>query len=128
MTGDGRFDIRVATDVACGFPAVSLRLLPDAAGAEAAHSVGMRRRSYAIWWNEGKGPRHAGKLELAPLHALLSGNGGGRVAVPFDEITSIGYSHGELRLARRRAAPIRIGSLDAPGALLELVDSLRHAA
>jgi len=88
----------------------------------------MPRRSYAVWWNEGDGPRHAGKLELGPLHALLSGNGGGRVAVPFEEIASIDYARGVLRLSRRGDAKLRIGSLDAPGALLELVDSLKRAA
>jgi hypothetical protein len=87
----------------------------------------MRRRSYAIWWNEGGGPRHAGKLELGILHVLLSGNGGGRVALPFDEVTAVGYAAGELTLRRRQGAPIRIGSLDAPGVLLELTDMLAHA-
>jgi hypothetical protein len=89
----------------------------------------MRRRSYAIWWSEDEGPRRTGKLEAAPLHVLLSGNGGGRVAVPFDEIASIEYARGVLRLERHGyAGPIEIGSLDAPGALLELVDSLKRAA
>jgi len=88
----------------------------------------MRRRSYAIWWNEGEGARHAGKLELGRLHVLLSGNGDGRVAVPFDEIASIEYARGVLRLSRRGAGTLQIGSLDAPGALLELVDSLKRAA
>jgi hypothetical protein len=87
----------------------------------------MPRRSYAIWWNEGSGPRHAGKLELGLLHVLLSGNGGGRVAVPLDQVTAVGYTAGELTLRRRRGAPIRIGSLDAPGALLELTDMLARA-
>jgi hypothetical protein len=86
------------------------------------------RRSYAIWWREGEGGRHPGKLELAPLHVLLSGNGGGRVAVAFDQISSVEYRRGELRIDRRDAAPLRIGSLDAPGALLELTDSLKRAA
>jgi hypothetical protein len=88
----------------------------------------MRRRSYAIWWDEGEGPRHAGKLELAPLHLLLSGNGSGRLAVPLDEITSVEYVRGELRVGRRAAGVLRIGSLDAPGALLEVNDLLRRAA
>ncbi len=88
----------------------------------------MRRRSYAVWWNEGEGPRHAGKLELGPLHLLLSGNGSGRVAVPFDEIASLDYARGALHVSRRAGAPLRIGSLDAPGALLELIDSLKRAA
>jgi len=88
----------------------------------------MRRRSYAIWWTEGDGPRHAGKLELGVLHALLSGNGDGRLAVPLEEIDSIDYVGGELNLGRRWRTPIRIGSLDAPGALLELTDALRRTA
>jgi hypothetical protein len=86
------------------------------------------RRSYAVWWSEGDGPRHAGKLVLSPLHALLSGNGNGRVAIPFDEIVTVDFARGELTLTRRRGAPIRIGNLDAVGALLELADSLRPAA
>jgi hypothetical protein len=86
------------------------------------------RRSYAIWWSEGDGPRHAGKLMLSPLHVLLSGNGNGRVAVPFDDIITVDYARGELTLTRRRGEPIRIGNLDAAGALLELADSLRPAA
>jgi hypothetical protein len=86
------------------------------------------RRSYAVWWSEGDGPRHAGKLMLSPLHALLSGNGNGRVAVPFDEIVTIDYARGELTLTRRHGEQIRIGNLDAAGALLELADSLRRAA
>jgi hypothetical protein len=88
----------------------------------------MRRRSYAVWWREENESRHAGKLELGPLHALLSGNGGGRVAVPFEEIASIDYVRDELRLNRRRGLPLHIGSLDAPGAFLEFVDLLKRAA
>jgi hypothetical protein len=84
----------------------------------------MPRTSYAVYWDEGEGPRHAGKLELAALHALLSGSGGGRLAVPFDEITSVNYIRGELRLERRQGGPVRIGSLDAPGALLEAASRL----
>jgi hypothetical protein len=84
----------------------------------------MRRRSYAVWWNEGDGPRHAGKLELAPLHALLSGNGSGRLAVPLDEITSVEYARGEVHVRRNVGSMLRIGSLDAPGALFELARRL----
>jgi hypothetical protein len=88
----------------------------------------MRRRTYAVCWNEGDGPRHAGKLEVGPLHVLLSGNGAGRVAVPLDELASVDYAAGELTLGRRRGASIRIGSLDAPGTLRELADVLAQAA
>jgi hypothetical protein len=100
------------------------------AGADAellrgSHAAAVARPSYAIWWTEGDGRRHAGKLELSPFHALLAGSRGSRLAVPLDEIASVDYVLGRLRLSRRRAAPICIGSLDAPGALLELADVLR---
>jgi len=84
----------------------------------------MSKRSYAIWWYEGDGPRHAGKLELGGLHLLLSGNGSGRVAVPLDEITSVGYAAAELTVGRRGESPLHIGSLDALGALREVSDAL----
>jgi hypothetical protein len=84
----------------------------------------MPKRSYAIWWHEGDGPKHAGKLELGRLHMLLSGNAFGRVAVPLDQITSVGYTSGELMVRRRGGSPLRIGSLDAPGALREVCDAL----
>ena len=84
----------------------------------------MRRGSYAIWWREGNGPRHVGKVELARLHALLSGGNAKRVAVPFDDITAVEYQRGEVRIARRAAATLCVGSLDAPGVLLELTNRL----
>jgi len=49
----------------------------------------MRRRSYAIWWNEDNGPKHVGKLEIAHPHAFLSGNGSTRLEVPLADITGI---------------------------------------
>ncbi len=93
-------------------------------GVEKTHPLHMRRRSYAIWWNEGNGPKHVGKLEIAPLHALLSGNGSKRLAVPLDDITAVEYRRGEVRIDRRGTTALRIGSLDAPGTLLELAQSL----
>lgn len=84
----------------------------------------MRRSSYAVWWKEGDGPRHVGKLELARLHALLSGNESRRVAVALDDITEVEYRRGEVRIDRRGTTSLRIGSLDAPGVLLELAHSL----
>jgi hypothetical protein len=84
----------------------------------------MRRNSYAVWWNEGGGPRYVGKLEIARLHALLSGNGSSRVAVPLDQITSVEYERGHVLLARDGAPILRIGSLDAPGALREVANRL----
>jgi hypothetical protein len=84
----------------------------------------MRRSSYAVWWNEGNGPRHVGKFEIARLHALLSGNGLTRLAVPLDDITGVEYRRGEVHIDRRDTSSLRIGSLDAPGTLLELAQSL----
>jgi hypothetical protein len=84
----------------------------------------MKRRTYAVWWQEGETGRHAGKLELGAFHLLLSGNGCGGLAVPLDEIASVHYRRGELVVDRRRAASIKIGNLDGPGALLELTDAL----
>jgi hypothetical protein len=82
------------------------------------------RRTYAVWWNEGDGPRHAGKLELGRLHALLSGNGKGRLALPLDEITGVQYARDEVVVHRKADPSLRIGSLDAPGALREFVTGL----
>ncbi|MGZ8702465.1 MAG: hypothetical protein ACXWZY_09280 [Gaiellaceae bacterium] len=84
----------------------------------------MRRSSYAVWWNEGNGPRHVGKLEIARLHALFSGNESRKLAVPLDDITGVEYRRGEVRIDRREEAPLRVGSLDAPGILLELAHTL----
>ena len=84
----------------------------------------MRKSTYAVWWQEADGPRHAGKLELGSLHMLLAGNGSGRVAVPLDEIVSVHYSRGDLHIERRTGSDLRIGNLDGPGVLLELSDAL----
>jgi hypothetical protein len=84
----------------------------------------MRRSSYAIWWNEGDGPKHVGKLEIARPHAFFSGNGSTRLAVPLDDITGVEYRRGEVLIDRKDAAALRIGSLDAPGTLRELAHSL----
>jgi hypothetical protein len=65
-----------------------------------------------------------GKLERGRLHALLSGSGARRLAVPLDDITAVEYRRGEILIGRRGEASLRIGSLDAPGVLLELAHSL----
>ena len=77
-----------------------------------------------MWWQEGDGPRNAGKLALAAAHLLLSGRGLCRLAVPLDEIVSVEYSRGELEIERRAAVPLHIGNLDGVGALLELSHAL----
>jgi hypothetical protein len=84
----------------------------------------MRQKTYAVWWQEPDGPRHAGKLQLGSLHLLLSGNGSGRIALPLDQIISVSYRRGELHIERSGAAELQIGNLDGPGALLELSEAL----
>jgi hypothetical protein len=88
----------------------------------------MKRRSYAIWWKQGDGPRFAGKLELGDFYLLLSGNGSKRIVIPLDQIVTVEYTGGQLTIHWRLGDPIEIGNLDGPGALLELADSLRVAA
>jgi hypothetical protein len=39
------------------------------------------------------------------------------VAVPFDDITAVEYRRGEVQIDRKAAAPLSVGSLDAPGVL-----------
>jgi hypothetical protein len=60
----------------------------------------MHHGTYAVWWQEVEGLRHAGKLQLGSLHLLLSANDAGSVAVPLDEIVSVDYRRGELRVER----------------------------
>ncbi len=84
----------------------------------------MRQKTYAVWWQEPDGTRHAGKLQLGNLHLLLSGNGSGRVAIPRDQIVAVNYRRGELHIQRSGAAELHIGNLDGPGALLELREAL----
>ena len=77
-----------------------------------------------MWWNEGDGPRHIGKFEIARLHAFLSGNGSMRLAIPLEDIIGVQYRRGEVHIERRDASSLKIGSLDAPGTLRELAHSL----
>jgi hypothetical protein len=84
----------------------------------------MRQKTYAVWWQEPEGPRHAGKLELGSRDLFLSGNGSGRITIPLNEIVSVDYRRGELRIERRGGSELRIGNLEGPGVLLELSDAL----
>ena len=77
-----------------------------------------------MWWQNGDGPRNAGKLSLAASQLFLSGTGSCRLAVPLEEIVSVEYSRGELEIERRAGPPLRIGNLDGVGALLELSHAL----
>ena len=91
----------------------------------------MRERTYAVYWNEPDGPRYAGRIALGPSFAELSGGAAyGKRSLHrifFNEIESVGYERGRLELRRRAGVPIRIGSIDGPGALRELADRLQAA-
>jgi hypothetical protein len=83
----------------------------------------MNRRGYAVWWDGGDG-RRVGRLELRRLHVLFCGNGNGELALPLDEISGIEYTRGELAIHRRDERTLRVGSLDAAGALRECATRL----
>ncbi|HEY8791585.1 MAG TPA: hypothetical protein VIL96_01735 [Gaiellaceae bacterium] len=86
--------------------------------------------SYAVYWNEGAGPRYAGRLELTDSSAELCGVAVGRrclESVPYGDIDSVSLDTAILRVGRRRDTDLDIGSVDEPGALRELADLLARA-
>ena len=88
--------------------------------------------SYAVYWNEGTGARHAGRFDLEAGYAQLVGHTGHGtrklVAIRFADIASVRYRSGRLSVERRAQPPLEIGSVDAPGALHELAVRLQTAA
>ena len=90
----------------------------------------MSEQTYAAYWNDGpEGPRYAGRIVLGPAFAELSGGSpdGRRLLrrLFFDEIASVRYEHGFVLVRRRKGAALQIGSVDKPGALLELAQRLQ---
>lgn len=85
-------------------------------------------QTYAVYWNESDGSRFAGRISLGASAAELEGTGDGRRVrrlIAFEEITSVRYQRGRLHLWRRNGAPLRLGSVDRPGALRELAERLK---
>ncbi len=85
-------------------------------------------QSYAVYWNEADGTRFAGRISLGATFADLEGTGEGRRIrrrIGFKEIASVRYQRGRLHLWRRNAGPLRLGSVDRPGALRELGERLQ---
>ena len=84
--------------------------------------------SYAVYWYEGElGRRYAGRLDLGGSSVELSGSALGHRfldSIPFEEIASVLLSGGRLRISRRDAAELDIGSVDGPGSLRELAGRL----
>jgi len=46
------------------------------------------------------------------------------MAIPLSNVTGVGYASGELTIGRRGHTQVRVGSLDAAGALREVTDAL----
>jgi hypothetical protein len=84
----------------------------------------MRVRSYAVWWRGEDDRRHAGRLDLGRLHVLLAGSGNGSLAVPLREIDGVEYARGQITMHVQDGSTLRIGTLDAPGALRECAAEL----
>ena len=86
-------------------------------------------QTYAVYWNEPDGSRFAGCMSVGPSFAKLEGAtcSGGRASrrIGFEEIASVRYARGWLHIWRHDGAPVRVGSVDRPGALRELAERLR---
>ena len=86
-------------------------------------------QTYAVYWNEIDGARFAGRISLAASSAELEGGASDgrrtRQRIVFDDIASVRYERGRLHVWRRSGAPLRLGSVDRPGALRELGERLQ---
>jgi hypothetical protein len=85
-------------------------------------------QSYAVYWNAQDGGRCAGRISLGPSFAELDGgtsDGRRTLRIGFDEIASVRYHRGLLQVWRHNGAPVRLGSVDRPGALRELAERLQ---
>ena len=83
--------------------------------------------TYAVSWKGEGGKRCAGRLDMDERALTLTGAANGcqmEEAIPFEEIDDVRIKAGRLEIRRRNGRSVEIGSLDAPGALRELVDRL----
>jgi hypothetical protein len=88
----------------------------------------VRVQTYAVYWNEPDGTRFAGRISLGASSAELEGTSDGRRLrrrIGLEEIASVRYQRGRLHVWRRNGAPLRLGSVDRPGALPELGERLK---
>jgi len=81
-----------------------------------------------VWW-VGDGPRNVGRAEIEADELSLSPTtlGGGIDVTRFRDLVRVLLERGTLYVERRAQPPLRIGSLDTPGALRELADRLSAA-
>jgi hypothetical protein len=93
--------------------------------------------SYAVIWRENDGPLFAGRLDLSDEQFCLDGTScdghASHETIPFAELSEVDVGRGRderldgrpsIRVARRHGVPLRLGSVDGRGALVELVDLL----
>ena len=99
----------------------------DASGHRCAHAWYVQ--TYAVYWNDPDGGRFAGRISLAASCAELEGGAsdGRRTCrrIAFEDISPVRYERGRLHVWRRSGAPLRLGSVDRPGALRELGERLQ---
>jgi hypothetical protein len=104
-----------------------VRRSADSDGRFLAHA--RRVQTYAVYWNDLDGARFAGRLSLNASCAELEGGASDgrqtRQRIAFDDIASVRYERGRLHVWRRSGAPVRLGSVDRPGALRELSERLQ---
>jgi hypothetical protein len=83
-----------------------------------------------MFWSVGDGPRRAGRVEVgADAVDFTATSPDAEVAhVAFRDLARILLESGVLRLQRRGAPDLRVGSLDAPGALRALAERLTDLA
>lgn len=111
----------------CGFAAIRLRVCPDDARAEPLHHAVMFGSTYAVSWESAGGKHCAGRLDMDGRVLTLTGAAGGcdmEETIPFEDIDDVRIKAGRLEIRRRNGCCLEIGSLDAPGALREVVDRL----
>jgi hypothetical protein len=86
-------------------------------------------QTYAVYWTEPDGSRFAGSFSLGAAFALLEGGAGDgrrtRRRIDFGDILGLRYDRGRLHIWSRDAGPVRLGSVDGPGALGELASYLQ---
>ena len=104
-----------------------MRGTADVDAAPRAHAGDMQ--TYAVYWSDLDGARFAGRISLAGSSAeLVGGSNDGRRTqrrIAFDDIASVRYDRGRLHVWRRSGAPLRLGSVDRPGALRELAERIQ---
>jgi hypothetical protein len=86
----------------------------------------MAPASYAMFWWIGDGPRSAGRVEVDTDSVSFSATtpASSVERVRFRDVARVLLHRDVLLVERQADPPVRVGSLDTPGALRELADVL----